>query len=98
MGIPKLSEDLLPLSEMKTRPGEVIGQLQRTGRPVFLTRYGKGVAVVMSLESFEAMQAAAAQAALIGALREAEEAIAAGDVVEHGEVDALLEQWNADAS
>lgn len=96
MGTPKLSEDLRPLSDMKTRPGDVVGQVQRTGRPVFLTRYGKGVAVVMSLESFEEIQASAAKMRLVSALKEAERAASEGETLAADEVDKLLEGWIAD--
>ena len=93
MGAPKLSEDLRPLSDMKTKPGDVVGQVQRTGRPVFLTRYGKGVAVVMSLESFEEIQASAAKMRLISALREAERAVSAGETIDNADMDEMLTAW-----
>ena len=98
MGSPKLSEDLRPLSDMKTRPAEVVGQVQRTGRPVFLTRYGKGVAVVLSLESYEELQASSAKMRLVSALRVAERAVAEGDTVDDADMDALLRNWGADAT
>jgi len=98
MGTPKLSEDLRPLSDMKTRPAEVVGQAQTTGRPVFLTRYGKGVAVVLSLESYEELQASAAKMRLVSALREAERAISEGETVDDADIDALLRNWEADAT
>lgn len=98
MGAPKLSEDLRPLSDMKTRPAEVVGQAQQTGRPVFLTRYGKGVAVVLSLESYEELQAASAKMRLVSALREAERAVAEGETVDNADMDELLRSWGADAT
>lgn len=93
---PKLSEDLRPLSDLKTRPADVVGQAQRTGRPVFLTRYGKGVAVVLSLESYEELQASAAEMRLIRALREAQGAIAEGKTVGGADMDTVLENWETD--
>ena len=97
MTAPKMSEDLRPLSDMKSSPGEVVVQVQRTGRPVYLTRYGKGVAVVLSLEAYEDLQASDAKMKLIAALRESERAIKAGEVVDHAEVDELLKAWESDA-
>jgi len=38
----KVDEDLRPLTALKARTREVVGQVQRTGRPVVLTRCGKG--------------------------------------------------------
>lgn len=97
MAAPKMSEDLRPLSDMKSSPGDIVGQVQRTGRPVYLTRYGKGVAVVLSLEAYEDLQVSAAKMKLIAVLREAERAAASGEVVEHAEVDEMLKAWESDA-
>jgi prevent-host-death family protein len=97
MTVPKMSEDLRPLSDMKSSPGDVVGQVRRTGRPVYLTRYGKGVAVVLSLEAYEELQVSAAKMKLIAALRESERAVLSGDVVDHSEVDEMLKAWESDA-
>ncbi|MDQ7785801.1 MAG: type II toxin-antitoxin system Phd/YefM family antitoxin [Desulfomonilaceae bacterium] len=49
----KFSEDVVPLSDMKVNPGRVVSQLDKTRRPVLLTRRGRGVAVVQSLDEYE---------------------------------------------
>ena len=49
----KFSQDIVPLSDMKVNPGKVVSQLDETHRPVLLTKRGRGVAVVQSLEDYE---------------------------------------------
>ena len=88
----KISEDLRPLSDMKTRPNDVVTQASETGRPVVLTRYGKGVAVLLSLESYEELQVSAARLRLIAALREAEGAVEKGDVYDQREMTELFDR------
>jgi prevent-host-death family protein len=50
----KFSEDIVALSDLKINPGRVINQVDRTHRPVLLTNRGRGVAVVQSLQDYEA--------------------------------------------
>lgn len=49
----KYSEDVVPISDLKVNPSRVVGQVDRTGRPVLLTSRGRGVAVVQSLKEYE---------------------------------------------
>lgn len=49
----KFSQDIVPLSDMKVNPGKVVNQVDETHRPVLLTKRGRGVAVVQSLEDYE---------------------------------------------
>lgn len=50
----KFSEDIVPISDLKVNPGRIIRQVQEAHRPVLLTNRGRGVAVVQSLNDFEA--------------------------------------------
>ncbi len=50
----KFSEDIVPLSDLKTNPGRVVNQVDQTRRPVLLTNRGRGVAVVQALARYEA--------------------------------------------
>ncbi|MEJ2201247.1 MAG: type II toxin-antitoxin system Phd/YefM family antitoxin [Desulfuromonadaceae bacterium] len=52
----KFSEDIIPLADVKVNPGKVIRRTQETHRPILLTSRGRGVAVVQSLEDFEAAE------------------------------------------
>ena len=49
----KFSEDVIPLSDLKTNPGKVVGRAQETHRPILLTSRGRGIAVVQGLEDYE---------------------------------------------
>ena len=49
----KFSEDVIPLSDLKIIPGEVVGRAQYTHRPILLTSRGRGIAVVQGLEDCE---------------------------------------------
>lgn len=91
----KLSEDLRPLSDLKTQTSEVIQQVQETGRPVVLTRHGRGVAVVLSLDTFENLQGSADRLELQHAVEEAERDMAQGHWVEHSEIEGKLRRWAA---
>lgn len=50
----KFSEDIVPISDMKTNPGRIVRQVQESHRPVVLTSRGRGVAVIQSISDFEA--------------------------------------------
>ncbi|MDE0403714.1 MAG: type II toxin-antitoxin system Phd/YefM family antitoxin [Nitrospira sp.] len=49
----KFSQDVIPLTNLKTNPGRVVKQVAETHRPVLLTSRGRGVAVVQSVAEFE---------------------------------------------
>lgn len=91
----KLSEDLRPVSALKTRPGDVLEHLQKTGRPVLLTRHGNGKAVMMSLSAYEELEAAGRREDLRAAVADAEAAYGRGEYVAHDVVDAQLAKWES---
>lgn len=49
----KFSEDVVPITDLKTNPGRVVKHAAEAGRPVLLTRRGRGVAVVQSVSEYE---------------------------------------------
>lgn len=49
----KFSEDVIPLTDLKTNPGRVVKHVSEAHRPVLLTSRGRGVAVVQSVADFE---------------------------------------------
>jgi antitoxin YefM len=87
----KLSEDLKPLSDLKSHAAEVVRQVEETGRPVVITRHGRGVAVVMSLETFEGFCALEDRLELFQAVHAAEEDVAAGRLHSQAEVESRIE-------
>ena len=52
----KLNQDVMPLSEFRSTIASSIEKLQKTLRPMLLTQHGKGVAVVIDVNEFEAMR------------------------------------------
>jgi prevent-host-death family protein len=52
----KFSEDVVPLGDLKVNPGKIVRRVDETGRPVLLTSYGRGVAVLQALDDYEAAQ------------------------------------------
>jgi len=55
MGV-KFSEDIVPLADIKVNPGKIVRRTQESHRPLLLTNRGRGVAVMQSLEDFEASE------------------------------------------
>ena len=52
----KFSEDVVPLTDLKVNPGKVVRHVGETRRPVLLTSRGRGVAVVLSVQDYEAAE------------------------------------------
>ena len=52
----KFSEDVVPLTDLKTNPGRVVKHVAEAHRPVLLTSRGRGVAVVQSVADYEKTQ------------------------------------------
>lgn len=49
----KFSEDIVPLSDLKTNPGRVVKHATEARRPVLLTSRGRAVAVMQSVSDYE---------------------------------------------
>ena len=81
-----ISRDIRPISDLKAKGSEIVTQAANTGRPVVLTRHGRGVAVVLAVDEYERLQQAAETGALVSALREGERDVEAGRVVSHEEM------------
>ena len=52
----KFSEDVIPLVDLKVNPGRVVKHATDAHRPVLLTSRGRGVAVVQSVNDYEAAE------------------------------------------
>lgn len=52
----KLSEDIKPVTYMKTQAAELIRGVKRTRRPVVITQHGEAQAVVMDVETYESLR------------------------------------------
>ncbi len=49
----RFSQDVVPLADLKVNPGRIVKHASEAGRPVLLTRRGRGVAVVQSVAEYE---------------------------------------------
>ena len=90
-----ISQDIRPISDLKAKGSEIVTQAASTGRPVVLTRHGRGVAVVLAVDEFERLQQAAERGALVAALREGERDVEAGRTLTHEE---MREKWLTEES
>jgi len=52
----KIDQDIISMSEVRNAMASYIKQIRETKRPVIITQHGKGVAVLLGANEFEAMQ------------------------------------------
>ncbi len=79
----KPSRDIQPITEFRANAAHFIEQVQETGTPVILTHHGRSAAVLLDIESYEAMTD---ELALLRDVREAEAQVAAGKGATHAAV------------
>lgn len=82
----RFSEDLRPMTDLKSGGADIVRQAQKTGRPVVLTRHGRCVAVVLSAEAYDELAAGSQLGELRAAIADADAAVTAGDVSPHEDV------------
>lgn len=85
----KPSRDIRPVTEFRANASQFIAQVKETRSPMYLTQHGKGAAVLLDVEAYEAM---ADELALLRGIQIAERDIAAGRVHSHGAVMKHLRQ------
>jgi prevent-host-death family protein len=73
----KFSEDVYPITDLKTRAASIVAQAHRSRRPVLLTKRGRGVAVLLELEEYEAL---VERAGFVQAVEAGAQAARAGDL------------------
>jgi len=79
----KPSRDIQPVTEFRANAAQFIEQVQETGQPVVLTQHGRSAAVLLAVESYEAM---VDELALLRDVRLAEEQGASGKTRSHAAV------------
>ncbi len=90
MGNPLFSQDVRPLSELKTKTSALVEHVRRSRRPMLLTKRGRGVAVLLDLDEYETL---VERAAFIEAVKAGAEAAKAGDLHEHSEAEEILDTF-----
>lgn len=53
MRAPKISEDIVPVSDFKAHAAELLRRIAETGQPLVITQNGKAAGVVLSPERFD---------------------------------------------
>jgi prevent-host-death family protein len=81
----KLSQDVRPVTDLKSHGAEIIRQVEEGGT-VVVSKHGRAVAVVLSIGEYESLQETADQAALLRAVEEAEAEIASGLGIPHAQM------------
>lgn len=51
----KLSRDIQPVTEFRAKAAQVIDHVRETGAPVILTQHGRSAAVLLDVQTYEAM-------------------------------------------
>lgn len=50
---PKLIEDLIPVTDFRSKASELLQKIKKTGRPLILTQRGRSAAVVEDVKEYE---------------------------------------------
>lgn len=73
----KLDKDIMPISEFRANATSLIERVNKTKRPLLITQHGKGSAILIDVEGYEAL---VEKLELLQDIREAEEDIRKGRV------------------
>ena len=85
----KVSEDIRPVTYLKSRAADLLAQVNETHRPVIITQNGEARAVLQDPESYEKMRAAIG---LLKLVAQGEEDVRGGRVSGQEAIFARLEQ------
>ena len=85
----KLSEDVRPLSEFRAQMATMLDQVRETGRPLVLTERGRSAAVVIGVETYEALLD---ELELLRDVRKGEKQIDAGKGISQGKAKVALKK------
>lgn len=85
----KLSEDVRPLSEFRAHMATMLDQVRETGRPLVLTARGRSAAVVVGIETYEALLD---ELELLRDVRKGEKQIDAGKGISQGKAKVALKK------
>lgn len=76
----RFTEDVRPITDLKAHATEIVDHAHRSRRPVLITRRGRGVAVLLGVEEYEALSD---RAAFRAAVSDGLSSVEAGNVVAH---------------
>ena len=84
----KIKEDIRPISYVKAHAADILSQVNKTRRPIFVTQNGEAKAVLIDSESYENMKNAIG---LLKVISQSEKDIKNRNVVEQREVFSRIE-------
>ena len=85
----QLTNDIKPITYLKSRAADVLKQINETHRPMIITQNGEAKAVIQDPQSYENMKNAIS---LLKLLSFAEEDIKNGDLLDEDEVFSAVEE------
>ena len=86
----RFTEDVRPITDLKQRASEIVDHARKTRRPVLLTRRGRGVAVLLDVEEYEALSD---RAVFVEAVTAGADAARAGDLHSNDEALEILDSF-----
>ncbi len=84
----KIKEDIRPISYVKTHAADILSQVNKTRRPIFVTQNGEAKAVLIDSESYENMRNAIG---LLKVISQGEKDIKNRSIVEQKEMFSRIE-------
>lgn len=84
----KIKEDIRPISYVKAHAADILTQVNKTHRPIFVTQNGEAKAVLIDSESYEKMKNALG---LLKLISQGEKDIKNGRVMDQNEVFSRIE-------
>lgn len=92
--VPRLREDLVPVSALQARTSRVVREVESSGRAKVITREGVAVAVLVGVDEYERLAEDASLGRLLREIRQAERELDAGDGIPQEEIERELEaRW-----
>ncbi len=89
----KFSEDVRPITDLKTKASELVSQLKSTKRPLLITQRGRPVAVLEDVTNFELReQKYSAIEKILAGMKQSRE----GKLHPNDEAIKILDSWGAD--
>ena len=78
----KLDKDIRPLSEFRANVAAFIDEIQKTKRPLVITKRGKSAAIVLDVSEYEALLS---KVDLLSDIYTAEKQLESGNFMDHDE-------------
>ncbi len=84
----KIKEDIRPISYVKAHAADILSQVNKTRRPIFVTQNGEAKAVLIDSESYENMKNAIG---LLKVISQGEKDIKNNNIIEQKDVFSRIE-------